>query len=109
MLQGIKDSLADIRQGALTTIAETIVSQCPGQFFYYVWSALDFGIKDLGLEERLKKIELLLPLFCTDNYQTVCRYINQKETEIEPDLWDGYLLKLVHKIFLCLVVLQIIY
>ena len=109
MLQDIKDSLADIRQGALTAIAETIVSQCPGQLFYYVWSALDFGIKDLGLEERLKKIELLFHLFCTDNYQTVCRYINQKETEIEPDLWDGYLLKLVHKIVLCLVVLQIIY
>ena len=23
--------------------------------------------------------------------------MNQKETEIEPDLWDGHLVKLVHK------------
>ena len=42
-------------------------------------------------------MESMFQLFCTDNYRTVCRYINQKETEIEPDLWDGYLVKLVHK------------
>ena len=34
-------------------------------------------------------MELLFQLLSTDNYQTVCRYINQNETEIEPDLWDG--------------------
>ena len=42
-------------------------------------------------------MESLFQLFCTGNYQTVCRYINQKEREIEPNLWDVYLLKLVHK------------
>ena len=36
-------------------------------------------------------------MLSTDKYQTVCRYISQNETEIEPDLWDGYLVKLVHK------------
>ena len=57
----------------------------------------DLRIKDLALEERLKRMKLLFQLFCTDNYQTVCKYINEKDIEIEPDLWDGYLVKLVHK------------
>ena len=86
MLQGIKDSLADIRQRTLTNKEENFVSQCPEQSFYYAWSALDLGIKDLALEEQLQRMESLFQLFCTDNYQTVCRYMNQKETEIEPDL-----------------------
>ena len=42
-------------------------------------------------------MESLFYLFCTDNYQAVCKYINQKEKAIEPILWDGYLVKLVHK------------
>ena len=42
-------------------------------------------------------MESMFQLFCTDKHQTVFRYISQKETEIEPDLWDGYLVKLVHK------------
>ena len=51
--------------------------------------------KDLSLEKGLEIMKSLFQLFCTDNYQTVYGYMNQKETEIEPDLWD--LLKLVHK------------
>ena len=89
--------MVDIRQRTLTNIEENIVSQCSKQAFYYAWSALDLGIKDLALEERLERMESLFQLFCTDNYQKVCRYINQKETEIESDLLDGYLVKLVHK------------
>ena len=49
----------------------------------------------MALEERLERIELLFQLFCTDHYKTACRYRNQKETEVEPGLWDVYLMKLV--------------
>ena len=56
---------------------------------------MDLRKKDLSLEKGLERMKSLFQLFCTDNYQTVYGYMNQKETEIEPDLWD--LLKLVHK------------
>ena len=45
VLQGIKDSLADIRQRTLTSIQENIVSQFPERSFYYAWSTLDLGIR----------------------------------------------------------------
>ena len=53
VLQGIKDSLADIRQRTC---------QCSEQSFYYAWSALDLGIKDLALEERLENNGIAVPI-----------------------------------------------
>ena len=51
VLQGIKDSLTNIRQRTLTNTEENIVSQCSEQSFYYAWAALDLRIKDLELKE----------------------------------------------------------
>ena len=63
VLQGIKDSLADIRQRTLTNTGENIPSQCSEQSFYYAWSAMNLGIKDLALEEQLERMKSLLQLF----------------------------------------------
>ena len=51
---------------------KNIACQCSEQSFYYAWSALGLRIKDLALEERLKRMESLFQLFCIDNYQTLC-------------------------------------
>ena len=57
---------------------------------------LDPGLKDLASKDWLLRIELLFQLFCTDNYQMLCRCLNEKKTGIGPALWDGYLMKLMH-------------
>ena len=63
---------------------------------------LDLSNKPMHLEQRIEHINSLLELFTNDAVCEVKRYVDQKETKLEANNWNGYSVNVHYpKVILC--------
>ena len=89
-LNNIKNRLSGLKLSVLENLERNIKDQCSEDSAFYLWSGLDLADKSVSLDERLKKLEDLIETFCNGEVITVSKYLDNKETSLVPDQWNGF-------------------
>ena len=69
---------------------------CLTESYFYNWSALDFT-KKISLDRRLKILEELLEMFSRECTFPNCEYTPTKEEDVEPALWECFVVKIIYE------------
>ena len=85
----IKEGLTKLKERITANIEPNILDQCGKNTFYYCWSGLDLSDK-IPSDTRIECLRDVITLLCTVKVHTIGRYNDYKESEIVPDLWNGY-------------------
>ena len=85
----IKEGLTKLKERIIVNIEANIHDQCGKNTFYYCWSGLDLSDK-IPTDTKIECLRDVITLLCTVKVHTVGRYNDYKESEIVPDLWNGY-------------------
>ena len=85
----IKEGLTKLKERIIANIEANIHNQCSKNTFYYCWSGLDLSDK-IPTHTRIERLRDVITLLCTVKVHTVGRYNDREESEIVPDLWNGY-------------------
>ena len=90
VLNDIKKKLEEIKQEIVNNIKENIKDQCGEDTHFYSWSGMNLEDTTLTIEDRIKRLNDLITMFCTEKIHLVSEYANKKETETKECLWKGY-------------------
>ena len=89
MLIKIKADLNQLQESILENIKTNINDQCSTESYFHNWSGLDFS-ENISLDQRSKTLDELLEMFSRECTFTICEYTSTKEDDVEPALWEGF-------------------
>jgi hypothetical protein len=84
-----KEDCKKIKDAILKNLEDNIRDQMDDNTEFFGWSGLDLSDQTQSLNMRIERMNPLIDSFTSEHVQTVLKYKNIKETQVEANRWFG--------------------